>query len=206
MNNDYETTVRESYARMRVEELLERQRGGGLTQEALTWLNEELAKRNLSESDQQKILVEIEAEERELSGIPPALGQVELATPLRRLFAHIVDHAIALSILFGGDFFDGPSDVGIGLFAGVIGYFAYYLLSDALPGGASLGKRLLGMWVVGLQTHKPCGVKQAFMRNIPMFIPIVGLLDIIAIFGARNQRLGDRWAQTIVVRRQLTAQ
>ena len=74
----------------------------------------------------------------------------------------------------------------------------YYLLADALPGGQSYGKRMLGMVVLDARTGAPCRVWQALVRNLTL--ALLGPLDWIFVFGARNQRLGDMAARTIVVR------
>ncbi|HEU0299232.1 MAG TPA: RDD family protein [Longimicrobium sp.] len=73
----------------------------------------------------------------------------------------------------------------------------YYLFADAMPGGQSAGKLLLGMAVVNQTTHAPCTLLQSFLRNVLQ--PFVSMLDWIFIFGSRRQRLGDMLAGTIVV-------
>jgi len=76
--------------------------------------------------------------------------------------------------------------------------FLYYALSDALPGGQSLGNKVLNISVVSKTTGEPCKVWQSFVRNA--FMPILGIIDIILIFGKKHQRLGDKLANTIVVK------
>ncbi len=74
----------------------------------------------------------------------------------------------------------------------------YFVFSDALPGGQSLGKKPLGLSVVSKTTGKPCKLWQSFMRNA--FTPILGILDAVLIFGKKRQRLGDKFANTIVIK------
>ena len=74
----------------------------------------------------------------------------------------------------------------------------YFVLSDALPGGQSLGKRLLGMYVVSKSTGKPCTVIQSVARNV--LTPILGVIDAIMILGSSRQRLGDLMANTVVLK------
>ena len=75
--------------------------------------------------------------------------------------------------------------------------FAYFVLSDALPNGQSIGKRLLSMSVINKSTGKPCSVFQSIARNI--LTPILGVIDALLILGKKRQRLGDRMANTIVI-------
>lgn len=74
---------------------------------------------------------------------------------------------------------------------------AYWFLADALPGGQSLGKRVLGLAVVHADTREPCTTGQSFVRNL--LLAVLGPLDWLFIFGERHQRLGDIVARTIVV-------
>lgn len=74
----------------------------------------------------------------------------------------------------------------------------YFVFSDALPGGQSLGKKPFGFSVVSKTTGKPCNIWQSFVRNA--FSPIFGIFDVVLIFGRNRQRLGDRFANTIVIK------
>nr|WP_212755062.1 RDD family protein [Vibrio sp. B1-2] len=73
----------------------------------------------------------------------------------------------------------------------------YFLLSDGLPKGQSLGKKLLGISVIDSVTGKSCSFPQSFFRNL--LTPIIGMIDAVFILGKRRQRLGDKLAKTIVV-------
>lgn len=77
--------------------------------------------------------------------------------------------------------------------------FAYFVFSDALPNGQSLGKLPLGICVVSKTTGKPCTLLQSFARNV--LTPILGTLDAILILGKKRQRLGDKIANTVVIHR-----
>jgi len=74
---------------------------------------------------------------------------------------------------------------------------AYFLLSDALPNGQSIGKIVLKISVVSKRTGKPCNVLQSLARNI--LTPILGIIDAVFILFNNRQRLGDMLANTIVV-------
>ncbi len=75
--------------------------------------------------------------------------------------------------------------------------FCYFVFSDALPNGQSLGKRPLGICVVSRSTGKPCSILQSFARNV--LSPFLGALDAILILGKKRQRLGDKIANTVVI-------
>lgn len=74
----------------------------------------------------------------------------------------------------------------------------YYLLSDALPNGQSVGKKLLGMSVIDERSYLNCNIYQSFVRNITT--PFLSILDWIFIFFGSRKRLGDMLASTIVIR------
>ena len=74
----------------------------------------------------------------------------------------------------------------------------YYLFSDALPKGQSLGKKMLGMSVVHKESGAYCSLLQSFVRNF--LAPVSGFIDAVLIFGEERQRLGDLMAKTIVVK------
>ncbi|MGR5150037.1 RDD family protein [Photobacterium alginatilyticum] len=74
----------------------------------------------------------------------------------------------------------------------------YFIFSDALPRGQSIGKLMLGMSVVDKESGKYCSLWQSFIRNI--LNPLIGLIDAIFILSKRRQRIGDLAANTIVIR------
>ena len=80
---------------------------------------------------------------------------------------------------------------------GVTSGLIYFLFSDALPNGQSLGKRFLNMRVVNNETMQPCSLLQSFLRNITF--PL-GIIDWVFIFFGSHRRLGDFIASTIVVK------
>ena len=77
-----------------------------------------------------------------------------------------------------------------------------YKISMEATLGASLGKMALGLRVVKMD-GSPIGWKESIIRNLLLFID-EGLIVVGAIFiwsSPQRQRLGDRAAGTIVVRR-----
>ncbi len=59
---------------------------------------------------------------------------------------------------------------------GVIAALIYISLSDALMGGQSIGKRVIGFSVISLFDGNQCTVKQSFIRNLPILIPLASLI------------------------------
>lgn len=118
----------------------------------------------------------------------------------RRLAGQWIDSAITFSLLFvvgrAAEFVGvSPSAVGILAFGSAA---AYYLFSDAMPNGQSVGKKLLGMSVIDERSYLDCNLYQSFMRN--MTTPILNIFDWIFIFFGSRKRLGDMLASTIVIR------
>ena len=123
-----------------------------------------------------------------------------LAHPGKRWQGQFIDAFITVLIfalclyiskLFG---LDGTAvDIAIVLLPAI-----YFVFSDALPKGQSIGKKILNMSVVSKSTGKPCNILQSAARNI--FTPILGIIDAVLIFGNNRQRLGDIFANTIVVK------
>lgn len=134
---------------------------------------------------------------------------VEYAALWRRSIAKLIDSAISL-IPFGvvlwlhrGDaaWLEGPAPMLVALGSG----FAFFLLFAALEGstGATPGKWLTGIRVTTLELE-PCGMGSAMMRGFGGIVDgllsgFVGLL--VVTFSRHWQRVGDRMAGTIVIRR-----
>src|SRR5207244_1814355 len=96
--------------------------------------------------------------------------------------------------------FNGGARQHFGLYA----FWGYFLLFEALNGGRTPGKRLMGIRVV-MDTGHPLTFTAAAVRNLvrivdmqPLFTYQVGLAFVL--FHAQNKRLGDIVAGTVVVR------
>jgi uncharacterized RDD family membrane protein YckC len=84
---------------------------------------------------------------------------------------------------------------------GVLASVTYHTLAEGL-GGASVGKALVGLRVTR-DDLRPCGVGAAIKRNILYFVDsfFFGLVAYSSMSNsARQQRLGDKWGHTVVVR------
>ena len=98
-----------------------------------------------------------------------------------------------------------------GFFAGL----AYLLIGDGLLGGQSLGKKLIGIKVISLDTQTPCTFRDSILRNCTfgigylfynvlwfgwVAIAIIALLEFLVMLGSKERmRIGDEIAKTIVI-------
>jgi len=84
---------------------------------------------------------------------------------MSRLIAKAIDLFIVLilSIFF----------YPVGLVLSII----YLSIADSLQNGQSVGKKFMGFSVISLEDGSPCSVKQSFIRNLPLLVPL-----FIAIF------------------------
>jgi uncharacterized RDD family membrane protein YckC len=88
--------------------------------------------------------------------------------------------------------------------AGWIWAILYIWTKDALPflGGQSVGKKVLGLRVINLETGKPIkgDYGAAITRQLSLAIPVFGIVDACMVFSAEGRRFGDKWAKTVVVK------
>ena len=73
----------------------------------------------------------------------------------------------------------------------------YLLFSDGLGEGQSFGKKLVKIAVVDRSTGAPCTYGGSLLRNL---VRMLGVFDWAFALGERRQRLGDKAANTIVVK------
>jgi uncharacterized RDD family membrane protein YckC len=143
----------------------------------------------------------------------PAQAQVQYVGVGRRFFADLVD-GILLGIVIGvigalsGHAQTSAGNVSISLtgtpaILAFVFSFLYLIVLEATL-GATLGKLLLGIRVVK-EDGSPIGWGTSIVRNLLRIIdalPTAYILGAILIWTSpRKQRLGDRVAHTVVVRR-----
>lgn len=123
---------------------------------------------------------------------------IKLAHPGKRFQGQFIDGFIAY-LLGAIAFYLLHTVIGkhISILVAITIGVAYFLFSDALPNGQSIGKKLLKIKVVNQKTLLPCSLAQSFLRNITF--PL-GILDWVFIFFGSHRRLGDFIASTIVVK------
>lgn len=118
----------------------------------------------------------------------------------RRWGGQIIDSFITFFLFFAvaktAELVGLPRDL-VGLLAVVVGG-GYYLFSDAMPNGQSVGKKILGMSVIDERSYLNCNLYQSFIRNITT--PFLNFFDWIFIFFGSRKRLGDMLASAIVIR------
>jgi uncharacterized RDD family membrane protein YckC len=95
----------------------------------------------------------------------------------------------------------GAASLVVSIGIGLVGNVAYFALGDGV-GGATLGKLLLGLRVRQIDLA-PCRLSSAIGRDLAFFIDsfFFGMIAYSAMQSSpREQRLGDKWANTVVVR------
>lgn len=99
----------------------------------------------------------------------------------------------------------------VGYLAGVV----YFLISDGLFEGRSIGKKVMGLRVISLEENKSASFKESIIRNstltlglllfkVPFFgwllAPIIFTFEFLLILGNKDgMRLGDDLANTKVI-------
>ena len=88
------------------------------------------------------------------------------------------------------------------LLTGAIAGLVYHAVAEGV-GGATVGKALLGLRVKREEDFAPCGIWRGLGRNLAYYIDafFFGLVAYSSMSNSRmQQRLGDKWASTVVVR------
>ena len=86
----------------------------------------------------------------------------------------------------------------VNLITAIIIALIIFLVLDALPNGQSPGKKLLGLSVIDFVTGEPCSLRQSVIRNFVLLV--FGYIDLLFVFSKSGRRLGDKWANTYVIR------
>ena len=137
----------------------------------------------------------------------------------------LIQGAVALVVLIAGGLLGvglgrvvqsmtgrASSSIGLWIFALVIlllfsAWYGYFALFEILWRGQTPGKRALGLRVISV-SGRPITPMQAILRNLLRIVdqlPALYAIGIISVLvSARNQRLGDIAAGTVVVREQAT--
>jgi uncharacterized RDD family membrane protein YckC len=125
----------------------------------------------------------------------PQMLALPLATFGERFAGHFLDSALTCGGVALGSYIG--ASLGVGAAPAMVMFLGYLLFSDGLGEGQSFGKKMLKIAVVDKTTGRPCGYGRSFVRNI---VRMFGLVDWVFMLGERRQRLGDRAANTIVVK------
>ncbi|MBU7570816.1 MAG: RDD family protein [Flavobacterium sp.] len=115
---------------------------------------------------------------------------------LNRFLGLIIDGIIAYIPMFVFAFIAALAGVGLIYYIGWLLGVGYTLLRDALPGGQSIGKKIMKYAAVKQDGSSLEGdYATSATRNVTLFIP---LLDLILVL-IDKPRLGDDLAKTKVV-------
>ncbi len=121
--------------------------------------------------------------------------------PLRdRFLAQMVDSLIS-GLIFIGVFYilsEAKLDTESVRVYSLAVSVSYYLLSDSLPKGRSLGKWIFKISVIDKKTGEYCSLVQSFFRNLLCIT--LGFIDSAFILGEKRRRLGDLLARTNVIK------
>lgn len=124
----------------------------------------------------------------------------QLASLSDRLFGQILDSLVAMvGVILAVILSAFSSNIGgIVLIAAILYALYYILFADGFVGGQSYGKRVAHTAVIDAASGAPCTFWQSFIRNL--LLALLGLIDWVFIFGKKRQRLGDKAANTIVIK------
>lgn len=154
-----------------------------------------------------------------MKSIKIAGKKFKLASRMARLYALFIDLTClfvvqVISIFFmrliaeliSPTMWDNPKGVWQNF---VVGTFVFSSLAlwtfglffvDGFRKGQGFGKKLLSLQVLRLKDGKPCTFKDAFVRRLAgIFQPF----DLLWGLGKKRQRIGDKFAETVVVRFEL---
>ena len=133
----------------------------------------------------------------------------KLASRMARLYALFIDFTclsivqVISACLMGLIMRDPPQGPLQGFVAGTFVFFTIALWTlgllfiDGFRKGQGIGKKLLSLQVLRLKDGKPCSFKDAFIRRLAgIFQP----LDFLWTLGEKRQRMGDKFAETVVVK------
>ncbi|GAB2540832.1 RDD family protein [Spirosoma aerophilum] len=125
------------------------------------------------------------------------------ASPLQRFIALFIDGLVSY-IPFWLLLFVSSSLAMVGYIIAI----GYLLTKDALPetggflGGQSIGKKLMGIKAIKEETGGSLvgDYGTAITRQVPLLIPLFGIVDALMVFSDDRKRFGDKWAKTIVIK------
>lgn len=182
--------LREHYERQETEELLDIAKKD-LTDEARVILTDVLVKRGVPHSQVGAARQQGVAQQEQAAAV-----EGKLASRWKRLIAFVID---VWAVIIGLFVLLSPIRLVSVEFHEVViplVWLGYFLVRDSFP-GQGLGKRLLRLRTVQIDSDRSCTWSQSFSRNIAHLFFVV---DALFALGARRMRLGDMLAGTIVVK------
>ena len=137
-----------------------------------------------------------------LAAVSPGFVQIGLLSALLWILGPktklprnvLVVTQLLLVFLFGPWGHNNPETLAM---SGTALWTAGMFLMDGFKNGQGLGKKLLSLQVLRLKDGKPCTLKDSFIRRLTsVFQP----LDSLWTLGKKRQRMGDKFAETVVVK------
>ena len=138
--------------------------------------------------------------------------KIKLGSRLARLYAFFIDFTLISCIQFILILILGPftnevlfsnrdavfttTMISLSVLSAALWIFGLFFI-DGIRKGQGIGKKLLSLQVLRLKDGKPCTFKDAFIRR---FAGIFQPLDFFWTLGKKRQRLGDKFAETVVVK------
>ena len=113
---------------------------------------------------------------------------------LKRLVAFAIDYFIALGVCFPMVLFDYP------IYLGVIPILLVMLKDIS---GKSVGKRIIGLEIIHLETGGPVKKGYLFLRNVTF---LLNWFELLVAYVNKGKRIGDALAKTRVVELQQSTQ
>jgi len=143
-----------------------------------------------------------------LIGVGPGVKLMEQAVyPKAHVLNRFIAKLIDLFIVVAADEVAPP--------VGFLSALAYILIADGFAGGRSIGKRLVGLQTVRLDSRESAGFRESIIRNLPcaaaqvlFAVPYIGWIGSVAILtfegllivgNEQGRRLGDEVARTQVL-------
>jgi hypothetical protein len=143
--------------------------------------------------------------------------EIAVALPARRIVADLIDLVVGIGLIFFAYYFMAERELFTVtrfrwmIFRALMPLLPaiYFLLKDSL-GGKSFGKLVIGLTTINLSKRKSASLSDSLLRNAIfaiIAIPIIGwiIFGVIAvlvgiqIIKKRPQRLGDDFANTMVI-------
>ena len=137
-----------------------------------------------------------------LAAVSPSFVQIGLLSALLWILGPktklprnvLVVAQLLLVFLFGPWGHNNPETLAK---SGTVLWIASMFLIDGFKNGQGFGKKLLSLQVLKLKDGKPCSFKDSFIRRLTsVFQP----LDSLWTLGKKRQRMGDKFAETVVVK------
>ena len=78
--------------------------------------------------------------------------------------------------------------------------FGWFFGGDGILKGQGWSKRTFKIKVIHSRTGEPCTFWQSFFRKLLIYLPLIGMIDVLMALGRKKQRLGDKLVETVVVK------